>query len=151
LNPTVNILPINQILHGNCKIVFTLVLIVLASCKPFSSTSNSYISKQQAISAALEVASTSGPEISGPHEEPSNISVQQMTLDEAVKKIGEHNQPATGYEPNMIVWFVTMEGLWLGEMSAPGVVPTPEPVLYHQYAIIIDAKTGLEIESSLSP
>ncbi len=74
-----------------------------------------------------------------------------MTLDEAVKRIDERNQPANEYDPEMIVWFVTMDGLWLGEMSAPGIVPTPQPVPYRHYAIIIDAKTGLEIESSLLP
>lgn len=116
-----------------------------------SETSDSFISKQEAIAVALEIASTSGPEISRPQEKPSNIRAEQITLAEAVNRINKNNQPANRYDPNMTVWFVTMEGLWLGEMSAPGVVPTPEPVPYHHYLIILDAKTGLELESSLLP
>lgn len=140
-----------QILHYDCKLVFTLALALLAGCKSFSAASESNLGKQQAIEAALEIASTSRPEISGPQEEPSNLRAEQMTLDEAVKKLDKNNQAAAGYDPAMMVWLVTMDGLWLGEMSAPGDVPTPEPVLYRHYAIIIDAKTGLEIESSLKP
>ncbi len=146
-----NTLPLNHILHGDCKFIFALALILLPSCKPYSSTIDPYIGKQEGIDAAMEIASTSRPEISGAQEEVSNIGAEQMTLDEAVKKINKNNQPAAGYDPAMIVWFVTMDGLWLGEMSAPGSGPTPEPVPYHHYAIIIDAKTGLEIRSSLLP
>ena len=103
------------------------------------------------MEAALEVASMSRPELSGAQEKPFNVVAEQMSLAEAVKKINENDQPAAGYPPDMPVWFVTMEGLWLGEMFAPDVAPTPEPVQYHHYAIIIDAKTGLEIESWLTP
>ena|SRR5688572_10232496 len=143
----------HKILHGNRKVVLIIAsaMIFLASCRSLSGTSDSYISKQQAIDAALEIALTSHPEISGAQVTPSNIRVEQMTLDEAVKHINPTNDVAASYDPTMTVWFVTMEGLWLGEMPAPGVSPTPEPVPYHHYAIILDAKTGLEIESSLSP
>lgn len=112
--------------------------------------SDSYLSEQKAIDAALEIASSSRPEMSGAQVTPSNVTAKQMTLREAVKMIDKNNQPATGYDPTMTVWFITMDGLWLGGMSAPG-GPTPEPVPYHHYMIIIDAKTGLAIESSLKP
>ena len=143
---------LRQRLHNQIKaIVIVTIALNVVGCKSPSGTSNSYVGEQQAIAAALESASTSRPEISGPQEKPSNINAQKMTLAEAVKKINKNNQPASEYDPKMTVWFVTMDGLWLGEMSAPGDVPAPEPVPYHHYAIIIDAKTGSEIESSLSP
>lgn len=143
----------HQILHGNRKVVLalTLAMIFLVSCRPLPETSDSYIGEQEAIDAALEIASMSHPEISGPQVEPYSISAQQITLAEAVKRINEKNQVSAGADPKMIVWFVTMDGLWLGEMTAPGVSPTPEPVPYHHYTIILDAKTGLDIEVSISP
>ena len=128
-----------------------LVFILLTSCRSTTENPKSYISKQEAIDAAVAVASTSQPEISGAQEEPSNIQAGQMTLIEAVKKISKDNQPAAGYDPNMIVWFVTMDGLWLNEMEAPGLTPPAEPAPYHHYAIIIDAKTGSQIQSSYLP
>jgi len=146
-------LSVDSILHGDRKSIFRVafVLLILTGCKPLIETPNAYISRQEAIDAALEIASASSPEMSGAKEKPVNTSAEQMTLDQAVKKIDKHNQPATGYDPNMTVWFVTMQGLWLGQMSAPGIVSTPEQVPYRHYAIIIDAKTGSEIESSFSP
>ena len=126
----------------------TFLLILLASCTS-SRTSNSYITKQEAIDTALEVASTSWPEISGPQEQPSNIQAEQMALQEALKKINNHNQPPNGYDSDTIVWLITMDGLWLDEMEAPGVALTPAP--YHHYAIIIDAETGSQIQSSYLP
>ena len=119
------------------------------SCISPAGVSDSSISKQKAIDTALEIVSTSRPEISGSQEEPSNIQAEKMTLDEAVKKIDMHNQPPNRYDPGSIVWFITMDGLWQNEMEAPGVELTPMP--YRHYAIIIDAKTGSEIESSLKP
>lgn len=144
---------IKKIIYDKDKALFVvaLALIVPSSCKPLTESTELYISKQEAIDVALESASMSRPETSGLQKKPSNINAEQMTLDEAVKRIHKNDQSATAYDPNMTVWFVTLEGLWLGEMSAPGIVPTPEPIAYHHYAIIMDAKTGLEIENSLSP
>jgi len=133
------------------NVIVVLIFSLLAGCKSKITPSDSYISEQQAVDKALESASAPRPEMSGAQVTPPNITAKQMTLQEAVKMIDKNNQPATGYDPTMIVWLVTMNGLWLGEMSAPNIVPTPEPVSYHHYAIIIDAKTGLGIESSLKP
>jgi hypothetical protein len=134
-----------------CKVIFTLALISLASCKQITETSHPFISKEAAIQAALEVASTSWPEISGPQEKPSNINAEQMTLKEAVRRMDGSSQPANGSDPDSIVWYVTIDCLWLGEMSVPDIVPTPTPVAYRHYAIIIDAITGSQLETSLSP
>lgn len=149
---SVNKLHLNQILRGTGRIFIILTsFALLAGCKSIIKPSDSYISEQQAMDAALATASSSHPEMSGSQAIPSNVTAKQMTLLEAVKMINKNNQPATGYDPTMMVWFVTMDGLWLGEMSAQGIVSIPELVSYHLYAIIIDAKTGLELESSLSP
>lgn len=111
--------------------------------------SQSYISNQEAIDVALEIASSSRPEISGAQIPPYNITAEQMTLNEAVKHINPSNEVAVSYDPNMMVWFVTMEGIWLDEFPRPEDFPTPVP--YHYYSVILDAKTALEIEISASP
>jgi hypothetical protein len=72
-----------------------------------------------------------------------------MTLNEAVKLIDSKSEVAVGYEPDMTVWFVKMEGIWLDEFPRPEGFPTPVP--YRHYVIILDAKTGLDIEVSASP
>ena len=144
-----NILHLRNIHFWNRDILFVIVLFLLAACNSLSEKSQSYISKQEAIDTALDVASTSAPEISGPQEELSNIQAEKMTLEQAVKKLNKNDQPAVGYDTNMIVWLVTMDGLWLGEMLAPG--NTHEPVPYRHYAIIIDAKTGSQIQAALLP
>ena len=71
-----------------------------------------------------------------------------MTLEEAVRQINPENAVAVGYDPNLRVWFVTMEGIWTDEFSRPEGFPTPSP--YHHYVVILDAKTGVEIETSVS-
>jgi hypothetical protein len=142
-------LPLNQIIHGICKIIFTLALILLTGCQLFSSKFNSSISKQEAIDTAIEIASMSRPEISGSQITPYNITSERMTLEKAVKHIDSSNEVAAGYDPDMTVWFVRMEGIWLDEFPRPEGFPTPVP--YHHYAVILDAKTGLDIEVSASP
>jgi len=142
-------LPLNQIIQGSCKIIFTLALSLLTGCQPFSSNSNSPISKQEAIDTAIEIASTSRPEVSGAQITPYNITSEQMTLVRAVKRLYRKNEVAVGSDPQMTVWFVRMEGIWSDEFPRPGGFPIPVP--YHHYAVILDAKTGLDIEVSASP
>ena len=145
-------LPIKQVLHGLRLIcLFLIFLMLVTSCQLPTKSLDTYISKEGAIDEALKIASSSRPEISGAQVTPSNIIARQMTLSEAVKMINKGNQVPTGYDTQMLVWFVTMDGLWLGEMPAPGITPIPELVPYHHFAIILDAKTGLEIEDSISP
>jgi len=127
-------------------------LLLLSSCKSLVPAKDSYISQEKAIDLALEIASSSAPEISGPQETPSNLRTERMTLDEAIKQI-HPNEEVSGYgaDPAMMVWLITMDGLWLGEMTAPDSTPASNSGTYHHYAIILDAKTGSEISSTLSP
>jgi hypothetical protein len=142
-------LSLNRIIQGNWKIILTLALILLAGWQLFSSKINSSISKQEAIDTAIEIASMSRPEISGAQITPYNIILERMTLAKAVKHINSSNGVAAGYDPDMTVWFVQMEGIWSDEFPRPQGFPTPVP--YHHYAVILDANTGLDIEVSASP
>lgn len=132
-----------------CQCLFFLIMLLLSGCKQGSNVPDKGMNQQKAIDAALKIASMSRPEISGSQVTPSNVHAEQMTLGKAVKRIQEDNSVATGYDPEMLVWLVTMDGIWLDEFPLPTGMATPEP--YHHFTIIIDQKTGLEIESSGHP
>jgi hypothetical protein len=108
------------------------------------------MSEQAAIDAALRIAMSSQPEISGSLVLPREIRARQTTLASALQTVLGHDAsiPA-GYKPDMIVWVVTMEGWWTDEFPRPTDSPTPEP--YRHLAVILDAGTGQEIESSHQP
>ena len=126
-----------------------LTILLLFGCARESRVTDNSISKQEAIDIALKITSMSRPEISGSQVTPSNVHAEQMTLGEAIKRISENSDVASGYTPDMLVWLVTMDGVWLDEFPRPSDLPTPEP--YQHSTIIIDAKTGFEIESSVRP
>jgi hypothetical protein len=130
------------------------LVLVLAACEmlPVSikaPITSRFISREQAISAAVRIASSSAPEISGPLAIPSNIQAQQIPLSEAIQQMLGDTPVPTSYRPDMPVWYVTMDGLWVNEMPVPGMVVKHGP--YHHYRVVLDAVTGMEIESSLRP
>jgi hypothetical protein len=125
------------------------VVLLLTGCSAQSNTAHEEISEQEAMDVALKSASISRPELSGSQVTPSHVQAEQMTLGEAVKRIDENNSVPAGYSANMPVWLVTMDGIWLDEYPRPMDLPTPEP--YRHFIIIIDAKSGIEIESAARP
>jgi hypothetical protein len=133
---------------STCLFVLCMALL-FSGCSKGSNTINDGISEEKAIDAALKSAAISRPEMSGSQVTPSNVHAEQMTLSGAVKRIDESNSVAAGYSPDMVVWLVTMDGLWLNEFPRPTDVPTPEP--YQHLIIIIDATSGIEIESAARP
>jgi hypothetical protein len=107
------------------------------------------LSREQAISMALRSASMSRPEVSGALVTPQNVQAEQMTLGAAVQRLPGNPSVPVRYNPQMPVWLVTIDGLWANEVQAPGITATQAP--YHHYAVVLDALTGTEIESSLKP
>ncbi len=138
-----------------------LFVLLLSACAPVPATTATprptaarltpgrLITREQAIAGALARAAASAPEVSGALVTPSNVQAQQITLGEAMQRMWGNADPPRGYTPDMPVWYVTMDGLWKGEMPAPGV--TVMPAQYHHYIIVLDAVTGLELEASLRP
>ncbi len=127
----------------------TLIFLLLSGCAKEIRITDNGISEQEAIDAALKIVLTSQPEISGSQVTPSNIHAEQMTLGEATKRISKRDNVAAGYSPDMLVWLVSMDGIWLDEFPRPENFPTPEP--YQHAFIIIDAKTGLDVGVSMRP
>ena len=132
-----------------CQCLFFLIMLLSSGCRQGPDVLNKGMNQHEAIDAALKIASMPQPEISGSQVTPSNVHAEQMTLAEAVKRIQEDNSVATGYDLEMLVWLVTMDGIWLDEFPVPTGMTTPEA--YHHFSIIIDQKTGVEIESSGHP
>ena len=125
----------------------TLLLLLLSGCARESLTDNDEISQQEAIDAAVEIASMSIPEISGSQVPPANIQADKMILEEAAKRLNANPQNAFSEEsPDLQVWLVSMDGIWL-PASTPGVVQKP----YQHISLVMDAKTGLEIFRNMQP
>lgn len=126
-----------------------LATFLLSGCAKESPASQVAISEQEAIEAALEIVSMSRPEMSGAQVPPSNIHAEQVSFDEATKRIQELNEVPPGYSPDLPVWLVTMDGIWLDTFGASAGLPAPEP--YRHMMIILDAQSGLEIQSGARP
>lgn len=132
-----------------CQCLFFSIMLLLSGCNQGSSVPAKGVNQQQAIDAALKIAAMSQPEISGSQVTPFNIHAELMMLGKAENRIQEGNSVPAGYDPEMLVWLVTMDGIWLDEFPVPTSMVTPES--YHHFTIIIEQKTGLEVESSAHP
>ncbi|HLO30746.1 MAG TPA: hypothetical protein VK249_16490 [Anaerolineales bacterium] len=126
-----------------------LTILFLSGCAKASHITDHGISEQEAIDIALKLAAMSRPEMSGSLVAPSNVQAEQMRLAEAIKRISKNSDAPAGYTPDNLVWLVTMDGLWLDEFGSPTDSATQEP--YHHFITILDAKSGLEIESAAHP
>jgi hypothetical protein len=126
-----------------------LTILLLSGCTASPVADIGMSQQQAAMDTGLKIASMSRPEMSGSQVAPTNVQAEQMTLAKAIKRVRENGDVATGYTPDTLVWLVTMDGVWLDEFPRPAGSLTPQP--YRHILIIIDAKTGLEIESSAHP
>ena len=123
------------------------MFLLLSGCTGKSRTDNHEINQQEAVETAVKLASMSIPEISGSQVAPSNIHAEKMTFEEAAKRLNSKTQIASSSEsPDMQVWFVLMDGIWL-PATVPGVVQKP----YEHFSVVIDAGTGLEIFRNVQP
>ena len=145
-----------SMVYACCLIVLALTIVSCAESKPTPTLGGSqtsppspFISEQQAIEIAIKSASMGRPELSGAKIPPKNVRAEQMTLAAALKRVmGDVGVPA-GEDPNMMVWVVSMEGIWTDEFPRPTGIPSPEP--YHRFSVILNAKTGAEMGSAASP
>ena len=136
------------------RAMLLLLTLFLCACSVGSTqtkapTASGPVTRQQAIDASVKSVSSSRPEISGALITPSNVRAQQMTLREALRHRPRDLSPVAGYGLQMSVWYVTMDGLWANEVQAPGVSATQTPL--HHAAVILDAQSGMEIESWMMP
>src|SRR5690242_8587286 len=124
-----------------------ILLLFTSGCSPVPRPDG--ISEQEAIEAAVEIASASRPEISSGQTTPTNVRAERMALAEAIRHIGAGDEIPSGQAAELPVWLVSMDGIWLDEFPRPEDYPTPEP--YRHLMIILNAKSGAEIESTFRP
>ncbi|HEX5942339.1 MAG TPA: hypothetical protein VFY66_08680 [Anaerolineales bacterium] len=138
-----------QIQQARLHVLFLALLIpLLSGCARASLTDDGGINQQEAIEIAVEIASMSIPEISGSQVAPSNIQADKLTLEEAAEHINANRQDVFSENPpDLPVWRVTMDGIWLPP-DVPD-VPTLKP--YRHLCLILDAETGNEILRSMQP
>ncbi len=130
--------------------LIALILAILVSCSGQQTcTSGPVMTRQEAIDFAIRAASSAQPEISGALVEPRNPQAEQMTLLEATKRVTGNESLAPGEDPAVLVWVVTVEGLWADESPRPTGVPPPGP--YHSYTIVLNACTREFILGSAHP
>jgi hypothetical protein len=114
-----------------------------------TATASGPLTRQQAIDAAMRIASSSKPEVGAPIGSLSIAKVEQMTLGEALQRLPGKPSPSAGYSTQMQVWYVEIDGLWPASPPDPGAIATQVP--YHQLVAILDARTGMEIETWMTP
>lgn len=115
-------------------------------------TASGPLTRQQAIDAAMRIASSSKPEVGAPIGSLSIAKVEQTTLGEALQRLPGKPSPSAGYSPQMQVWYVAIDGLWPAlPPNPPNLGTTSTQVPYHQLVAILDARTGMEIETWMTP
>lgn len=125
-------------------ILVSLVLLLIA-CAAVRGDEQ-FITREEAIDTALQIARAPQPELSGTLREPTNVQAERMRLIDAYRRLDVRTELGAGsydYDNEAVVWLVTMEGIWTDEFPRPPDVPEPGP--YHHYAIILDATNGTTI------
>ncbi len=123
-------------------LVAVLTLILAEACSPT-------ISAPHAIAIALENVLTGSTELGRSETLPTNIQAAQMTLAAAQERATGEKSVFTVDDPNMLVWLVSMEGVWTpgGFISSDYAAQHP---LHHCF-LIIEAGTGRVLSILATP
>jgi hypothetical protein len=142
--------------HMKWSWIEALSALLLVSCGtgqivPSSTKSVALIKQEWAINNALEIARSSQPEIGPAQTDPTNLQAELMSLADAQNQLNIQDEIPSGYLPGQPVWLISMDGIWADETPCQQEDCQFTPPPYHHYAIIMDARTGLEIEGSYRP
>lgn len=105
----------------------------------FFAARDKYIDEKTAIENAKRYCSQYNDV---PQEEPHNIETKKFKCEQVTEQIGWDTCDPRYRDPNAIVWYVSMEGLWLhygppnedGTNSVPGLI--------RKCQVVMDASTG---------
>ena len=133
------------------RTILAILALLLIGCAAIRGDEQ-FISHEEAIDTALQIARAPQPELSPALTEPTNVQAERMRLMDAVRRLDETTELDVGpYDKETMVWLVTMDGTWaLAAPHQPG-APEPEQELFHYYAIILDATSGSTIMASARP
>lgn len=111
-----------------------------------------FITREEAIDIALQIARAPQPELSGSLTEPTNVQAERLRLIDALRRLDETTELGAGpYDKETVVWLVTMEGTWASAFPLPPGAPEPEQEPYRHYAIVFDATSGTAIMALARP
>lgn len=111
-----------------------------------------FITREEAIDIALQIARAPQPELSGSLTEPTNVQAERMRLIDALRRLDETTELGAGpYDKETMVWLVTMEGTWMSEFPHQPGAPEPEQEPYRHWAIVLDATSGTTIMGLARP
>jgi hypothetical protein len=133
-----------------------LLALLLSACAvpalpglPVATPTPKLLTREQAIEIAVKSASMSRPEVSPALVAPTNVQAERTTLGDALRRAGHGNDIRCARCAAWPAWYVTMDGLWQDQASAPDVTPTPGT--YRHAIVILDAIGGSELSSTLKP
>jgi hypothetical protein len=120
------------------KLNFLPMILFLAGCSGLAgirsaATPVTKISMEEAQRIALKIGRFGGFDI---RTESSNI--QLISLKEAYGR--ENQDPSLGEDPNALVWYVRLKGLWRDAFPRPTEYPTSEAQQY--FSVMINSETG---------
>jgi len=111
-----------------------------------------FITREEAIDIALQIARAPQPELSPALTEPTNVQAERMKFIDALRRLDETTELGVGSDDSeAVVWLVTMEGTWANAFPHQPGAPEPEQELFHYYAIILDATSGNTIMALARP
>jgi hypothetical protein len=104
------------------------------------------------MTIALQIAADRQHYMSGAHETPHNIRTELARLTTAREHLVAAGWPQNATDSgDTLVWTITMEGMWVLDSGPPepeNVPATRTPQVFHQYLVILDARTGKQIQVS---
>jgi hypothetical protein len=109
-----------------------------------------FISETTATNTARQIAMRGGPSLGGAEGSLTNLHAERASSATARQRLVAQGWPTDVAESSdRMIWFVTMEGTWRlfdGPAAPITPVPTSPADVFHSLVVLLDAKTGAEIE-----
>ena len=130
-----------------------LIALLLVSCSNVdvgspipTQTPVTAISLEEAKRLAIETGSQGHPELAPLSTTPRVVQIELLTFSEASKR--QNFSVPLGYDPQTLVWYVQLEGLWQDVYPRPPASPTSVPLPH--LIVMIDAQTGFVYSVGMS-
>jgi hypothetical protein len=122
-----------------------LITLLLASCSNIgvgspipTPTPVTAISLEEAKRIAIETGSQGQPELAPLSTTPRVVQIELITFSEALGR--QNSSVPLGDDPQTLVWYVQLEGLWQEVYPRPPAIPTSVPLPH--LIVMIDGQTG---------
>lgn len=128
-----------------------LIVLLLSSCSNIgvgapTPTPITAISLEEAKRTAIEAGSQGHPEIAPISTTPRVLYAELLTFKEFYDR--QNSSMPRSDDPQTLVWYVQLEGLWKDAYPRPPTVPTAEP--FPHFTVVIDSQTGFVYSVGIS-